>query len=67
VLQHGDLELADEPACGQRLQLLLEADKQQLSSQGGGAVPWGSEAQIGSSVPAVGGEVDVAEVTQPRR
>jgi hypothetical protein len=26
VLQHGDLEVADEPACGQRLQLLLEAD-----------------------------------------
>jgi hypothetical protein len=43
VMQHGDLEVADEPACGQRLQLLLEADRQQLSNQGGGAVPWGAK------------------------
>jgi hypothetical protein len=63
VLQHGDVELADEPAGGQRLQLLLKADRQQRSNQGGGAVAWGSEKPVGSSVPAVGSEVDVAEVT----
>ena len=43
VLQHGDGELADEPACGQRLQLLLEADRQQLANHRGGAVPWGAK------------------------
>jgi hypothetical protein len=30
AVQHGEVEPADKLACGQRLQLLLEADRQHL-------------------------------------